>query len=67
MATMSHFVKLTTVNEGNFVFSFVEQASIKQLSQTTGQQQEANEGTCEFVDGTIISVVGFNETLQTLA
>lgn len=64
---MSHFVKLTTVNEGNFVFSWIDQDSIKQLSQTSGEQAEANAGTCEFVDGTTISIVGFNETIQTLA
>jgi hypothetical protein len=64
---MSHFVKLTTVNEGNFVFSWIDQDSIKQLSQTSGAQAEANAGTCEFVDGTTISIVGFNETIQTLA
>lgn len=64
---MSHFVKLTTVNEGNFVFSWIDQDSIKQLSQTSGAQAESNEGTCTFVDGTTISIVGFNETIQTLA
>jgi len=66
-ATMSHFVKLTTVTEGGYLFSWVDQDAIKQLTQTSGAQAESNEGTCEFEDGTIIPVVGFNETLQTLA
>ena len=64
---MSHFVKLTTVNEGGYLFSWIDQDSIKQLSQTSGAQAEANEGICLFVDGTTISIVGFNETIQTLA
>jgi hypothetical protein len=64
---MSHFVKLTTLNENGFVFSWIDQDSIKQLSQTSGQQAEENQGTCIFVDGTTISIVGFNETIQTLA
>jgi hypothetical protein len=64
---MSHFVKITTVNEGGFTFSWLDQDSIKVLSQTSGAQAESNEGTCEFEDGTTIAIVGFNETLQTLA
>ena len=64
---MSHFVKLTTLVEGGYLFSWVDQDSIKQLSQTSGAQAESNEGTCEFVDGTTVAIVGFNETLQTLA
>lgn len=64
---MSHFVKLTTVNEGGYLFSWVDQDSIKHLSQTSGAQAESNEGTCEMEDGTIFPVVGFNETIQTLA
>jgi len=64
---MSHFVKITTTNENGFVFSWVEQDSIKQLSQTSGAQAEANAGTCVFQDGTTIDIVGFNETLQTLS
>ena len=64
---MSHFVKLTTVTEGVFTFSWIDQDSIKQLSQTSGAQAEANAGTCVFEDGTTISIVGFNETIQTLA
>ena len=64
---MSHFVKLTTANENGFVFSWIDQDSIKQLSQTSGAQAEANEGTCVFEDGNTISIVGFNETIQTLA
>jgi len=64
---MSHFVKITTVTEGVFTFSWIDQDAIKQLSQTSGEQQEANAGTCVFEDGTTISIVGFNETIQTLA
>jgi hypothetical protein len=64
---MSHFVKLTTRNENGYVFSWIDQDSIKQLSQTSGAQAESNEGTCVFEDGTTIPIVAFNETIQTLA
>jgi hypothetical protein len=65
---MSHFVKLTTVTEdGNFLRTWVEQASIKELSQNSATQANDNNGTCVFVDGTTISIVGFNETIETLA
>jgi hypothetical protein len=65
---MSHFVKLTTVTEdGNFLRTWVEQASIKELSQNSATQANDNNGTCVFVDGPTISIVGFNETIETLA
>lgn len=65
---MSHFVKLTTLTEdGNFLRSWVEQGTIKVLSQNSASQGSDNNGTCEFVDGTIIQLIGFNETIETLA
>ena len=65
---MSHFVKLTTLTEdGNFLRSWVEQGTIKVLSQNSASQGSDNAGTCEFVDGTIIQLIGFNETIETLA
>ena len=65
---MSHFVKLTTLTEdGNFLRSWVEQGTIKVLSQNSASQGGDNAGTCEFVDGTVIQLIGFNETIESLA
>ena len=65
---MGHFVKLTTFDEanGSYTRTWLEQSSIKQLSQNSAAQAGDNAGTCEFVDGTIIAVCTFNETLDTL-
>jgi hypothetical protein len=52
---MKKFVKITTRNEdGSILRSWIDQETIAELSQTI-QQQGDNEGTCEFVDGTIIA------------
>ena len=68
MTIMSHFVKLTTLTEdGNFLRSWVEQGTIKTLSQNSATQAGDNNGTCEFVDGTVIQLIGFNETIESLA
>jgi hypothetical protein len=68
MTNMSHFVKLTTLTEdGNYLREWVEQATIKVLSQNSASQGGNNAGTCEFVDGTIIELIAFNETLESLA
>ena len=63
---MKKFVKITTRNEdGSIVRSWIDQEQIAQLSQHT-QQQGDNEGTCRFVDGSIIELITFNETLDSL-
>ncbi len=68
MTTMSHIVKLTTRTEdGNYLRTWVEQSTIKVLSQNSATQAGLNEGTCEFVDGTVIQLIAFNETLESLA
>jgi hypothetical protein len=68
MTIMSHFVKLTTRTEdGNYLREWVEQATIKVLSQNSASQGGSNEGTCEFVDGSVIQLIAFNETLESLA
>jgi hypothetical protein len=64
---MGNFVKLTTRGEdGSYTASYVDQSSIKQLSQNGATQAGENEGTCVFVDGTVIELKAFNETLDTL-
>ena len=62
---MGNFVKLTTTSEGGYTVTFQDQASIKVLSQTSAQAGD-NEGTCEFIDGTVIELKAFNETIATL-
>ncbi len=65
---MGHFVKLTTLTEdGNYLRSWVEQDTIKVLSQNSASQGGDNAGTCEFVDGTVIQLIGFNETIESLS
>jgi hypothetical protein len=64
---MKKFTKITTRNEdGSILRSWIDQETIAELSQTI-QQQGDNEGTCEFVDGTIIAIITFNETLNSLS
>jgi hypothetical protein len=63
---MKKFIKITTRNEdGSIVRSWIDQEQIAQLSQHT-QQQGDNEGTCRFVDGSILELITFNETLDSL-
>jgi hypothetical protein len=64
---MGNFVKLTTKNEeGAYVRTWIDQSSIKELSQNGITQAGENEGTCVLVDGTVIELKAFNETLDTL-
>jgi len=63
---MKKFIKITTRNQdGSIVRSWIDQEQIAQLSQHT-QQQGDNEGTCRFVDGSILELITFNETLDSL-
>lgn len=64
---MKKFTKITTRNEeGSILRTWIDQETIAELSQTI-QQQGDNEGTCEFVDGSIIAIITFNETLDSLS
>jgi hypothetical protein len=62
---MGNFVKLTTIGEGGYKVTFQDQSSIKVLSQTSAQAGD-NEGTCEFIDGTVIELKAFSQTIETL-
>jgi len=63
---MKKFIKITTRNEdGSIVRSWIDQEQVAQLSQHI-QQQGNNEGTCRFVDGSILELITFNETLDSL-
>ena len=63
---MKKFVKITTRNsDGSIVRSWIDQEQVAQLSQDIPQQGN-NEATCILVDGTIIELIAFNETLDSL-
>jgi hypothetical protein len=63
---MKKFVKITTRNEDDgIVRRWINQEEIEQLSQNI-QQQGDNEGTCKFVGGSVIQLITFNETLDSL-
>jgi hypothetical protein len=63
---MKKFIKITKRSEdGGIVRSWIDQEIVAQLSQDI-QQQGNNEGTCRFVDGEIIELITFNETLDSL-
>ena len=63
---MKKFIKITTRNEdGTLVRSWIDQDTVAQLSQHT-QQEGDNEGTCRFVDGSIIELIAYNETIDSL-
>jgi hypothetical protein len=63
---MAKFVKITTRNEDDgIVRRWINQEEIEQLSQNI-QQQGNNEATCEFVDGSVLELIAFNETLDSL-
>lgn len=67
MTIMSHFVKLTTRTEdGNYERMWVDQGVIKILSQNSTTQASNNEGTCELVNGDVIQLISFNETIDSL-
>jgi predicted ATPase len=63
---MKKFIKITQRNEdGGILRIWTDQEQIDQLSQTI-QQQGNNEATCIFLDGTMIELIAFNETLDSL-
>lgn len=64
---MKKFIKITTRNEGgSIVRAWIDADKIVQLSQDSITQAGYNEGTCIFNDGTVISVIDFNETIDSL-
>jgi hypothetical protein len=64
---MSHFVKLTTKGEdGSYTRTWLEQSTIKELSQNSNTQAGNNAGTCVFVDETTVDLCQFNETIDSL-
>jgi hypothetical protein len=65
---MKKFVKITTrLEDGNVLRSWIDQSFIHKLSQNSATQAGDNAGTCEFLDGEIIEIITFNETLDSLS
>ena len=64
---MKKFIKITTRSEdGAIVRNWIDANKIVQLSQDSSSQAGDNEGTCIFNDGTVIQVITFNETIDSL-
>lgn len=63
---MKKFIKITTRTEEGIVRAWIDAEKIVQLSQNSVTQAGDNEGTCVFADGTTISLITFNETLDSL-
>lgn len=64
---MKKFAKISTRTEdGNVLRSWVDQDKIQQLNQNSATQWGNDEGTCLFIDGTSIDIIGFNETIESL-
>jgi hypothetical protein len=64
---MKKFVKITTRTEEGIIRSWIDADKIVQLSQNSVTQAGDNEGTCVFADGTIIPLITFNETIDSLS
>jgi hypothetical protein len=63
---MKKFIKITTrTKDGDILRSWIEQDKIVQLSQNIKQQGD-NEGSLKSIDGKVIQIITFNETLDSL-
>jgi hypothetical protein len=64
---MGNFVKITTrIEGGNNMRTWIHQDKVEQLSQNSATQWPNDEGTCLFIDGTSVDIIGFNETIESL-
>jgi hypothetical protein len=64
---MAKFIKITQRNEdGSYLRTWIDEGFVLKVSQHSATQAGNNEGTLEYTDGTIIDIVTFNETLDSL-
>jgi len=63
---MKKFIKITTRKDDAIVRSWIDADKIVQLSQNSITQEGQNEGTIVFADGTKITIIAFNETIDSL-
>jgi len=63
---MKKFIKITTRKDDATVRSWIDADRIVQLWQNSITQEGQNEGTAVLADGTTISIIAFNETIDSL-
>jgi len=64
---MKKFVKITTrLSDGNFMRQWIDSDIIVELTQNSATQWGNDEGTLETINGAIVPIVGFNETIESL-
>lgn len=64
---MKKFVKITTkLSDGNFMRQWIDSDIIVELTQNSATQWSNDEGTLETINGAVLPIVGFNETIDSL-
>ncbi len=63
---MKKFIKITVRQGESIVRSWIDADEIVQLKQDSITEEGNNEGTCRFADGTVVSIISFNETIDSL-
>lgn len=63
---MKKFIKITTRKDESIIRSWIDADLIAQLFQDSVTQAGDNEGSCLFTDGTIVKLIAFNETIDSL-
>lgn len=64
---MKKFVKITTkLSDGNFLRQWIDSDIIVELTQNSATQWSNDEGSLETINGAIVPIVGFNETIESL-
>lgn len=63
---MKKFVKITTREGEAYIRNWIDIDTILQLIQNSITQEGLNEGTCILTDGTVLQVINFNDTINSL-
>ncbi len=63
---MKKFILITTRDGEAIIRNWVSADSIVQLSQNSITEASQNEGTCIFQDGSKISIIAFDQTINSL-
>jgi len=64
---MAKFVKLTQLLEdGSYLRTWIPIENIGVLSQNSVTQEGENRGSCTLIDGQLLQLIAFNETLDSL-
>jgi hypothetical protein len=62
---MKKFIKITTRDGDSIIRSWIDIDSIDYLKQNSAEEGR-NEGACRFIDGTVIPIIAYNETIDSL-